>query len=90
VFPGGIAHLKGVEGEKGELSREFERYIGNREVVCELVDSAAAQYHCKVGNIDLAEAVVLNGAGRATADASERVLDDEQKAQAAGRGLWRK
>ena len=48
-----------------------------------------AQYRCDLDNIDLGEAVVLNGAGRVAANASGRLLVAEQKAQAAGRGIWR-
>jgi hypothetical protein len=33
------------------------RYIGGREVTCRLSDAAASQYHCRVGEYDLAEAV---------------------------------
>jgi endonuclease YncB( thermonuclease family) len=40
-------------------------------------------------NIDIAEAVVLNGAGRADANAPKRLQTAQQKAQAAGRGIWR-
>lgn len=89
VFRGGVAHLKGDEGEKGELAHELERYIRGREVVCEPAEPSAAQYRCKIDNIDVGEAVVLNGAGRATTDASPRLLSAEQKAEAAGRGVWR-
>jgi penicillin-binding protein 1A len=89
VFRGRTAHLTGVEGEKGEFARELVRYIGGREVVCEPSEPATTQYRCKVGNIDLGEAVILNGAGRAAANASERLLSAEEKAQVAGRGVWR-
>jgi penicillin-binding protein 1A len=89
VFRGGTARLQGVEGEGGEFVRELERYIRGREVLCERAGAPGAGYRCKVGNIDLAEAVVLNGAGRAAADASERLVGAEEKAQLAGRGVWR-
>jgi membrane peptidoglycan carboxypeptidase len=88
VFRDGIAHLSGVEGEKGKPARELVRYIRGREVVCEPTEPGTTQHRCKVDNIDLGEAVVLNGAGRAAADASERLLDAEEKAQLDGRGFW--
>jgi hypothetical protein len=73
-----IAHLNGVEGEKGGLASQLMRYIRGREVDCEPVEPQTAQYHCKVGNIDLGEAVVLNAA----ANASERLVGAEEKARA--------
>jgi hypothetical protein len=42
-----------------------------------------------VDNIGLGEAVVLNGAGRAAANASERLVGAEEKARVAGRSIWR-
>ncbi len=89
VFPDGIVHLQGVAGEKGELAHELEHYIRGREVVVGRPSPALPQYRCDLGDIDLGEAVVLNGAGRVTANASGRLLGAEQKAQAAGRGVWR-
>jgi penicillin-binding protein 1A len=89
VFRDGVAHLEGVEGEPGEFARQLEHYINGREVVCEPATPREGQYHCRINNIDVAEAVLLNGAGRATPDAGERLLLAEEKAQAAGRGLWR-
>jgi penicillin-binding protein 1A len=89
VFHDGTARLQGVEGEKGEFVRQLERYIRGREVVCERAGAPGAGYRCKVGNIDVAEAVILNGAGRTAADAAERLLGAEEKAQLAGRGVWR-
>jgi hypothetical protein len=47
-------------------------------VVRQATEPGTAQYHCDLGNIDVGEAVVLNGAGRVAANASE----------AAGRGIW--
>jgi endonuclease YncB( thermonuclease family) len=58
-------------------------------VVCQATEPGAAQYRCDLGDIDVGEAVVLNGAGRVAANASGRLLSAEQKAQAAGRGVWR-
>ncbi len=89
VFPDGIAHLQGVAGEKGELAHELEQYIRGREVVCQASEPGTALYRCELGDIDVGEAVVLNGAGRVAANASGRLLAAEQKAQAAGRGIWR-
>jgi 1A family penicillin-binding protein len=89
VFPDGVAHLQGVAGEKGELAHELERYIRGREVVCQAAGPGTAQYRCELDSIDVAEAVVLNGAGRVAANASGRLLAAEQKAQADGRGIWR-
>ncbi len=89
VFPDGIAHLQGVAGEKGEFAQQLEHYIRGREVVCQATEPGTAQYRCDLDNIDVGEAVVLNGAGRVAANASRRLLGAEQKAQAAGRGLWR-
>jgi endonuclease YncB( thermonuclease family) len=89
VFSGGTAHLNGVEGEKGGLAGQLLRYIHGREVVCEPAEPRSTQYHCNVDNIDLGEAVVLNGAGRAAANASKRLISAEEKAQLAGRGIWR-
>ena len=89
VFPEGVAHLQGVLGEKGEFAHELERYIRGREVVCQASERSVAQYRCNLDNIDLGEAVVLNGAGRVAANASGRLLGAEQKAQASGRGIWR-
>jgi hypothetical protein len=47
----------------------------------------APQYRRKIDNIDLGEAVLLNGAGRAAANASNRLFSAEAKAQLAGRGI---
>jgi penicillin-binding protein 1A len=89
VFPEGVAHLQGVLGERGEFAHELEGYIRGREVVCQVSERGVTQYRCSLDNIDLGEAVVLNGAGRVAANGSGRLLGAEQKAQASGRGIWR-
>ena len=89
VLNGVTVHLSGVEGKAGEAVRELGRYIRGREIACEPVDRGAAQYRCKLGDYDLAEAVVLNGAGGAAENAPERLRDAEEKARNAGRGIWR-
>ena len=89
VLNGANVHLSGVEGKAGEAVRELGRYIRGREIACEPVGRGAAQYRCKLGDYDLAEAVVLNGAGAAAENAPERLRNAEEKARNAGRGIWR-
>jgi penicillin-binding protein 1A len=90
VVQGAVIHLSGIEGETGEPAKELVRYLRGRPVSCEPAEEGSAQYRCKLGEYDLAEAVVLNGAGRAAADAPERLREAEEKARAAGRGIWRR
>ncbi|HEX3537446.1 MAG TPA: PBP1A family penicillin-binding protein [Stellaceae bacterium] len=86
---GTTVHLSGIDGEAGEAARNLNRYIRHRRVVCAPVDPEDTKYRCLVGDYDLAEAVLLNGGGHATADASDRLRAAEQSAQAARRGIWR-
>ena len=90
VVQGTVIHLEGVEGEAGEPTKELVRYIRGRPVACEPVESGGGQYRCKLGDYDLGEAVVLNGAGRAAGNASERLHGAEDRARAQGRGIWRR
>jgi penicillin-binding protein 1A len=89
VVQGTVIHLDGVEGEAGDQARELVRYIAGRPVACEPADSGSGQYRCKLGDYDLGEAVVLNGAGRAAGNASERLHGAEERARTLGRGIWR-
>ena len=86
---GKLVHLNGVEGQTGDFARELSRYIRHRRVVCTPAAPDGTQYHCLLGPYDLAEAVLLNGGGRAAADAPETLRNAEQNAQAAHRGIWR-
>jgi endonuclease YncB( thermonuclease family) len=88
LLNGTTVRLSGVEGEAGQPVSDLARYISGREVACEPVERNGGQYRCKLGEYDLGEAVVLNGAGRAAANAPERLREAEEKARGAGRGIW--
>jgi hypothetical protein len=90
VVQGTVIHLEGVDGEAGEPAKELVRYLRGRPVSCEPVESGGGQYRCKIGDYDLGEAVVLNGAGRAAGNASERLRGAEDRARALSRGIWRR
>jgi membrane peptidoglycan carboxypeptidase len=85
---GALVHLNGVAGEPGEPAQALARYIAGREVACEPVDRGTPQFSCIIGDYDLGEAILLNGAGRASGDAPERLRGAEQQARLAGRGIW--
>lgn len=85
---GTVIRLSGIAGEGGKPAQELGQYIRGREVVCQPAEAAAGQYRCKLGEYDLGEAVLLNGAGRASDDAPERLRQAEQQARHAGRGIW--
>jgi len=89
VLNGATVHLSGVEGESGAQVQDLDRYIRGRQVACEPVERSAGEYRCKLGEYDLGEAIVLNGAGRAAANAPDRLHEAEEKARNAGRGIWR-
>ncbi len=88
LLNGEIIHLDGIAGERGAPGNQLARYIGGREVACEPVDPGVPKFRCKIGDYDLGEAILLNGAGRAADNASERLRSAEEKARLAGRGVW--
>ncbi|MGE5270215.1 MAG: PBP1A family penicillin-binding protein [Thiohalocapsa sp.] len=98
-------HLDGVKGLSGAPARQLASYIGDREVSCEPAEDGqggqsgqsrdrgkggGARYHCKLGEYDLSEAVLLNGAGRLGEDADARLRAFEDQARTAARGIWRR
>jgi hypothetical protein len=89
MIDGTLAHLDGVKGAAGEPAHELFRYLAGREIACQPAPAGAPQYRCKIGAYDVSEAVLLNGAARAAADAPARLRDAEEKARAAQRGIWR-
>jgi penicillin-binding protein 1A len=87
-FQDRLVHLFGVSGERGRPASDMASYIGGREVTCRPSDVSASEYRCRVGEYDLAEAVLFNGGGRATPDAPAELKSAEEKARSAGRGVW--
>ncbi len=88
LLHGASVRLDGVEGEPGEPGQALQRYLAGREVDCEPAEAGAVRYRCKIGAFDLAEAVLLNGGGRAAANAPERLRGAEENARRARRGIW--
>jgi penicillin-binding protein 1A len=84
---GRIVRLFGVEGARGRAVREFRRYLGNREVVCEPA-GGGNDYRCRVDDQDLSRVVLFNGGGRASANASADLRALEQQARSSRVGIW--
>jgi hypothetical protein len=59
---GNQIRLYGVEGVRGRPAREFQRYLGRREVVCEPI-ADGNEHRCRVDDKDLSRVVLFNGGG---------------------------
>jgi penicillin-binding protein 1A len=88
LFNGRLVRLFGVEGQSGKFARDMAHYIAGRTVTCEPAAGSSAQYSCRIGDYDLAEAVLYNGGGRAAPDAPGALRSAEEKARLAERGVW--
>ncbi len=85
---GQVVRLSGVLGLDGEHAQDMAAFLAGREVACE-PDAAMPGFHrCRTGERDLAEVVLSNGGGRATADAQPGLFRAEQVARSEGRGIW--
>jgi penicillin-binding protein 1A len=84
---GRTVRLAGVEGMGGRSAREFRRYIGRREVVCE-PSGMGDDYQCRVSDQDLSRVVVFNGGGRATPSASAELRRLQDMARSMRAGIW--
>ena len=82
-----VIRLFGVEGAGGKAARNFTRYLGNREVICEPAGTGD-EHRCRVGDQDLSQVVLFNGGSRATADASPELKAAEEQARVARVGIW--
>ena len=86
---GNVVRLFGVEWVRGGQAEELASYLRGREIECELA-SAPDRYRCQVGGHDLSRAVLFNGGGRTTGDASPELVEAENNAKAARRGVWQR
>jgi penicillin-binding protein 1A len=84
---GRVVRLFGVEGTRGRATRDFRRYLGQREVLCEPTGSGN-EYRCRVGDQDLSRVVLFNGGGRATVNATAELRAMEQQARSTRVGIW--
>ncbi|MCW8926779.1 MAG: hypothetical protein OQJ84_10995, partial [Xanthomonadales bacterium] len=78
--------LYGVKGEHGQYVTNLETYIRDREVSCSRQNEES--FKCTLGEADLSETVILNGAGSALPGASENLQAAEQKARQNKVGIW--
>ena len=85
---GRVIRLFGVEGARGRAARDFRRYLGRREVVCEPAGSGN-EYRCRVDDQDLSRVVLFNGGGRANANATAEMRALDQQARSTSLGIWR-
>jgi endonuclease YncB( thermonuclease family) len=86
---GKIVRLFGVEWARGGQAEDLTRYLRGRAVDCRLVATPDV-YRCEVEGQDLSRAVLFNGGGRATADASPELAAAENHAKSERIGVWRK
>lgn len=79
--------LEGVSGVSGKFASNLASFIFERggRVACR---PRGEKYRCYAGDVDLSRAVLVNGAGRASADAPDDLLSEERKAREAHTGLW--
>ena len=81
--------LSGIDPGPQEALAPFENWVrGQGALTCE-PDAQTGRYHCFTGGgVDVAEAAILNGAGRVGDGATPEYRDSETQARNAKRGLW--
>lgn len=88
LLQGRRIRLFGVEaaGDAGSTG-ELTRYLGGREVVCDVVTRPDI-YRCQVDGKDLSAVVLFNGGGRVTSDGTAELKSATDRARSAGVGIW--
>lgn len=81
-----IINLLGVNGAQEPYTTNFSGYIRAREVNC--TRQQGDEFKCFLGDVDLSELVLLNGAARAKGNAPEYLKAAEQKARDKATGIW--
>jgi len=81
--------LSGIDPGPQEVLGPFESWVRSQgELTCE-PDAQTGRYHCFTsGGIDVAEAAILNGAGRVGDGAMPAYRASETQARQGRRGLW--
>jgi endonuclease YncB( thermonuclease family) len=82
--------LSGIDPGPSEVLAPFESWLrGQGELLCE-PDAQTGRYHCFTsGGVDVAQAAILNGAGRVGDGATTEYRNSETQARQGNRGLWR-
>jgi endonuclease YncB( thermonuclease family) len=85
---GEVVRLFGVEWAPGAGKPEdLTSYLQGREVSCDPVGSNDT-YRCKVGEQDLSRAILYNGGGQPTAEATPELRAAADKARESKIGVW--
>ena len=81
--------LSGIDPGPQEALPPFENWVrGQGALTCE-PDAQTGRYHCFTGGgVDVAEAAILNGAGRVGDGATPAYRESETQARTAKRGFW--
>ncbi len=81
--------MSGIDPGPVEVLGPFESWVrGQGDIACE-PDAQKGRYHCfTTSGVDVAEAAILNGAGRVGDGATPEYRDSETQARTAKRGLW--
>ncbi|MGH7029258.1 MAG: hypothetical protein ACREEZ_02410 [Stellaceae bacterium] len=67
----------------------FESWVRSQGALTCAPDGQTGRYHCFTsGGVDVAEAAILNGAGRVGDGATPAYRQSETEARHDGRGLW--
>jgi endonuclease YncB( thermonuclease family) len=86
---GRIVKLFGVEWARGGQQDDLVNYLRNRQVECRIVEGSVS-YRCIVDGQDLSRVVLYNGGGRTTAEATQELLQAEDRARDQRLGVWKR
>jgi tetratricopeptide (TPR) repeat protein len=81
-----ILNLYGVVGQGPPFSTDLQAFIRDREVSCDRFDPRS--FICTLGDTDLSELVLLNGAAKARNDAPDHLKAQQSRAQNEQKGIW--
>jgi hypothetical protein len=81
--------LHGIAPGTGEpYVSQMRAFIQEQGNTLDCTHVSQGRYRCQVRAGDLAEMLLLNGAGRAASDAPSNYLDNQRLAQDNRRGIW--